>query len=116
MKFINEGRILRVIDGDTVIMLLNLGYETYKECRIRLMGVNTPEIRGEQREEGLKSKEFVNKFLNKKVIVTSDGKKDKYGRWLCKISINGQDLTELLIREGLGEQYPKWFNFIRRMF
>ena len=110
MELKHEGRILRVTDGDTLIVLLNLGYEVYREIKIRLEGIDTPEIKGEERAEGLKVKEFVKKYIgNKELVVISNGTRDKYGRWVCRVEINKQDLTDLLLKENMGEKYPKWF-------
>jgi micrococcal nuclease len=48
--------IISVYDGDTVTALVDLGFFVKKEAKLRLYGIDTPEIRGEEREKGLISK------------------------------------------------------------
>lgn len=50
-------RIVRVIDADTIEVVLDLGFDMRRKMAIRLAGVNAPETRGEEREHGLRVKE-----------------------------------------------------------
>lgn len=51
---------MRVIDGDTVVLDIDLGFDTWlRNQTIRLYGLNTPEITGEEKPEGLKSKAWL---------------------------------------------------------
>ena len=86
---------MKVIDGDTLVL------ETGR--KVRLVGVNAP-------EKGVKgyetSKKFVEKLcLNKDVDYKIDSKKefDKYGRTLGVILVNGKNLNQILLQEGLAE-------------
>jgi len=54
-----KAEVVRVIDGDTFDVRLDVGFDTHIFKRIRLLGVDTWEIRGEERERGLIAKEFV---------------------------------------------------------
>ena len=84
-----------VTDGDT-IEVDGLG-------KVRFVGVNTPE-RGV--EGYICSKRFVQKFcLNKEVSLDIDDSKytDKYGRYLAVVIVDGQNLNEMLLKEGLAE-------------
>ncbi len=100
--------VLKIIDGDTIDVDLDLGFKIHTKQRLRLYGINTPEIRGEEREEGLKSKKFVESHLpvGKEILVkTQKDKTGKYGRYLATIIVDGVNLNELLIAEGLAERY-----------
>lgn len=84
-----------VVDGDTIYL------DNGK--KIRFVGVNTPE-RGV--EGYIASKNFVQKFcLNKKVGIDIDDAKhtDKYGRTLAVVIVDGKNLNEMLLKEGLAE-------------
>ena len=84
-----------VTDGDT-IEVDGLG-------KIRMVGVNTPE-RGV--EGYICSKRFVQKLcLNKEVSLDIDDSKntDRYGRYLAVVIVDGKNLNEMLLKEGLAE-------------
>ena len=84
-----------VVDGDTIY--LDNGE------KVRFVGVNTPE-RGV--EGYIASKNFVQKFcLNKEVGLDVDKakNKDKYGRTLAVVIVDGKNLNEMLLKEGLAE-------------
>lgn len=86
-----SAKILKVIDGDTVDVLIDLGFNIHHKARVRLYGVNTPESRTKDLAEkslGLKAKEFTADWTNRHqqvFIKTIAGKDDKYGRILAQI-------------------------------
>ena len=85
----------KVVDGDTIY--LDNGE------KIRFVGVNTPE-RGV--EGYITSKNFVQKLcLNKEVGIDIDDSKhnDKYGRTLAVVIVDGKNVNEMLLKEGLAE-------------
>ena len=85
----------QVVDGDTIYL------DNGK--KVRFVGVNTPE-RGA--DGYISSKNFVQKFcLNKKVGLDIDDAKhnDKYGRTLAVVIVDGKNLNEMLLKEGLAE-------------
>ena len=111
----------RVIDGDTIIANVDLGFDTWKKVRVRFAGVNTPETRTrdkEEKERGLKAKARVQSIMDmneNKVRLEVHGM-GKYGRALADILVEtvgtiadrGLTLTnvnKLLIKEGHGEEY-----------
>ncbi len=98
------GVVLRAIDGDT----LALGAE-----RIRLIGVDTPELRGARcTMEWAKAEEarvYVQRALNGARSVDIERREveppKRYGRTLAIVRVDGADLAALLIKEGLGRPY-----------
>lgn len=79
--------LTRVIDGDTIVGDIDLGFKMKMfDQHLRLYGINTPEIRGSQREQGLFVKEFVISILTSDVpiVITSKGK-DSFGRVLSNV-------------------------------
>jgi len=100
----------RVIDGDTVDAMIDLGFDTWVHKRIRLQGINAPETRTRDLDE--KAQGFVTKDRLTDLLEAADGVfvlqshgVGKYGRCLGTIIIENENINELLIREGLAEVY-----------
>ena len=91
----------RVIDGDTVDLIVDLGFHVRVYQRFRLVGVNTPELRGAESQQGIAAKAFVQSILpiGFRVIVESS-KTEKYGRWLGDILLQSsgtiQSVSQLI--------------------
>jgi len=101
-----------IYDGDGSFgSVVDLGMGIYLHKKIRLFGVDTPEMRGEQHDAGQVVRDFVRKLaLGKKVVIkTQKDATGKYGRLLAEISIeyNGEhiDLSELLVQQGFAKRY-----------
>lgn len=105
-----RANIIDVYDGDTVTAIVELGFHVKSELKLRLYGIDTPEIRGEEREKGLISKARLESLiLGKDVIIkTYKDKQEKYGRWLADIyQIDNQEksVNKILLEEGLAKEY-----------
>lgn len=79
----------RVVDGDTYDLDIDLGFEIRAVTRVRLLGVNTPEVIGATRQQGLAAAAFAQQWFDRyegRVIVRSfkSKVKEKYGRWLVE--------------------------------
>jgi len=127
-----EAELVRVVDGDTIILRLHkdfmfpvdFGFNISDEVHLhkssvqtfRLLGINTPEVVGEEKVKGLQAKEALVRFIeNATLRVVSHGK-DKYGRWLGTlymkpVGTNGNvpipevNVNDWLISEGLAVPY-----------
>ena len=100
--------VRRVYDGDTITVDIDLGFDfLVKNQKIRLLGINAPEIRGESREKGLISRDFLrNKISGKWIIIkTKKDKKGKYGRWLGELFLDEKNINKSMISEGMAEKY-----------
>lgn len=100
----------KVYDGDTITVMIDLGFDTFRIESIRLYGIDTPEIRGEERPEGLISKQYVLDKINNSYDITLRTEKDrtgKYGRYLGTFYIDGVNLNEELIEQGLAIEFMK---------
>lgn len=104
--------VTKVVDGDTIDALVDLGFDTWKQVRIRLNGINTPESRTRDLEEkarGLAAKARLKEILKEnknKFILVSHGV-GKYGRCLGEIFLttDGDSVNNLLISEGHAVEY-----------
>ena len=102
--------VRKVYDGDTVTVDIDLGFDVVlKDQKIRLTKINAPEVRGEQRPEGLKSRDALrDKIGNKWIrIKTQKDKKGKYGRWLGEIWLEDVCINDWLLSEGFAKPYIK---------
>tara|TARA_E500000178_G_scaffold340535_1_gene383348 strand:+ start:432 stop:845 length:414 start_codon:yes stop_codon:yes gene_type:complete len=110
IMYIYNAQLTRVVDGDTIDASVDLGFDTWKKVRIRLVGINAPESRTrdlEEKKRGLATKERVIKLLEEnknKFILHSQGV-GKYGRCLGEIYLDNINLNKQLVSEGLAEEY-----------
>ena len=99
--------IKKVVDGDTVDIVLNLGFNVLHAVRVRLAGIDTPESRTRDLDEkarGKLAKKFLENWLSqehekKKIVIKTFKKsKGKFGRALAEIWVNdvnvNQDMVE----------------------
>ena len=102
-----------VIDGDTIDVLADLGFGVRMECRLRLVGINTPESRTRNLEEktlGLAAKAFL-----KSAIAESDSieflshERGKYGRVLATLYTvkrgKKTNVNTLMVKRGHAREY-----------
>ena len=99
----------KVYDGDTITAIIDLGFNTQTVQNLRLAGVDTPEVRGTEREQGLVARDYLRELiLNKEITVkTIKDKTGKYGRYLAIIYLEEENINELLLTKGYAEVYPK---------
>jgi micrococcal nuclease len=105
-------KVSRVIDGDTVDVIIDLGFDISLAKRIRLSGVDTPESRTRDLEEkkfGLEAKEWLKEHLAaaKEILIRTDLGDEKYGRVLGILYTDGDDisLNEHIIEQGYAWKY-----------
>ena len=110
--------INRVVDGDTIDVTIDLGFELYKKERVRVAGVDTPEKRTrnlEEKELGIHATNWLKKQLedtiagDEELIIRTElkGGVGKYGRllgWLY-IGDNNISINEQMIAEGYAWSY-----------
>ena len=105
--------VVRVVDGDTVVFKVDLGFKMTTEQSFRLYGIDTPELRSRdpnERERAQAAKAFVQGILpvgEKVTLVTH--KADKYGRWLAEVysphGIKEPSVNKLLVSHGHAIEY-----------
>lgn len=108
MDYKYHAYVTHVYDGDSITVDIDLGFKVkLSGVKLRLAGIDTPEIRGDEREQGLISKAAVEqRILHKEVIIKTDkDKTGKYGRYIATVYIDGLNLNEWLLNEGLAELY-----------
>ena len=105
-------KVLKVIDGDTIDVILDMGFDILYKQRVRLFGIDTPEGRTRDKVEkvyGLKSKEFLKENLKKaKKISIKTYKGDetgKFGRILGDVWIDGKSVNQLMCNKHHAVEY-----------
>ncbi len=93
----------RVVDGDTIDIVIDLGFSILHKCRVRLFGIDTPESRTrdlDEKSRGKLAKDFLSFCLassDEHVIKTSVDGKGKFGRVLGEIYCDGKNINLLMI-------------------
>jgi micrococcal nuclease len=106
-----KATIVNVVDGDTVDAIIDLGFNIQIKERLRLYGIDTPEIRTkdlEEKEKGFAAKDFVKEaILNKEVMIDTTKGTGKFGRYLATIYYgeNNTNLNEELLEKGYAKPY-----------
>ena len=104
---------LAVVDGDTL---------AWCDERIRLVGFDAPEIRypfakcDRERQKGARAKARLNELIqfNRPLLrLERIGQQDRYGRTLARLYVGGEDVAEIMVREGLARSL-KWDRGERR--
>jgi micrococcal nuclease len=107
-------KVENIVDGDTIDVLIDLGFDILFQSRVRLAGIDTPESRTKDLKEkalGLESKEYLKKHLKdaKSVVIKTEkmDSSEKYGRILGWIYVNGdtESLNDKMINDGYAWGY-----------
>ena len=121
-------KVENVVDGDTIDVLIDLGFDILFSSRVRLAGIDTPESRTKDLKEkalGLESKEYLKKALKdaKSVVIKTEkmDSSEKYGSILGWVYINGDtvSLNDMMINDGyawgyLGDTKVKDFEALQK--
>ena len=124
--FVKE--VKSVVDGDTIDVLIDLGFDILFASRVRLAGIDTPESRTTDKAEkalGLESKEYLKKQLKdaKSVVIKTEkmNSSEKFGRILGWLYVNGdtESINDKMINDGyawgyMGETKIKDFEALKK--
>lgn len=109
-RWLWRARPVRVVDGDTVDVLIDRGFRATQVERVRLLGVDTPEVVGVTKVAGLAARDYVRVWIFGEPLADwpllletfkPDGR-DAFGRWLCAVwrVSDRRNLNEDLIAAG----------------
>ena len=113
-RFFYTATVNDVYDGDTFTVDIDLGFDmVIKGQKIRLAGVDTPEMRGKEKVKGVIVRDFVRDLILNKVIyikTIEKTRKGSFGRWIADVYFTptgkGKSLSESLLEE----EYALVFN------
>ena len=95
-------------DGDTCYI-----YIDNRKEKIRLLELDTPEISKPKCEKeylrGIEARDFINQLIEdaNSIIIETDYSKDYFGRTLAYLIVDGVDVSNLIIEQGMGVKYQK---------
>jgi micrococcal nuclease len=97
-------KVERVVDGDTVDVVLNLGFDIMYKSRVRLYGIDTPESRTRNLDEKARGKmasAFLESKINsgKKIVIQTKLKdsRGKFGRVLGDVVVDGVNVNQEMV-------------------
>lgn len=115
-------KVIKIVDGDTLDLQIDLGLETFVVTRVRLYGINAPDFK-----EGIDLKSAATHHLASLLSLPEPGgiyqpyyaltirtikdKKEKYGRYLAKIWLSHEDpdttpsLNDVMVKDGFAVPY-----------
>ena len=110
MMYEYSATLIKIVDGDTVDVLIDLGFNTTKKERVRLLGIDTPESATKDLAEkklGIEAKEYITQwFMKNTPFRLQTTKDDKYGRILGVFTgLDGKTLNTRLVDEGYAWAY-----------
>lgn len=95
------GKVIRVLDGDTIEVLVNK-----EPIRVRLADIDCPE---KKQPFGQVAKKYVLEIAAHEIVTVNARNKDRYGRTIGEVILpNGDSLNRLLIRDGYAWHYKKY--------
>ena len=98
----------RVIDADTLDVVLDLGFKLSLRTNVRLAHVDAPELNtqaGQDAKRFLKTLLTIELETNNPTLKVKTSKPDKYGRCLAEVTVNDIDLSAALIKHGHAKPY-----------
>jgi endonuclease YncB( thermonuclease family) len=105
-----KAKLLRVVDGDTVDAMIDLGFDTWVKKRVRLYGIDAPESRTknlDEKAQGKAATKRLSELLASSVgdfFIQSHGV-GKYGRCIGTLFIGECNINQQLLLEGHAEEY-----------
>lgn len=112
-----KGKLGRVVDGDTIDAVIDVGFKITINQRIRFAHINTPEIYrtprdSEEYRKGIKSKQYVEKRMKEndgQFIIKTGKDTGKYGRYIGEIFFKDSkiSLNDEMVEKGLAEKAEK---------
>lgn len=97
-----QALVERVVDGDTVVLLLDLGFDIHHRMKCRLARINAPEM---STPEGPPAKEHLTKLLPVGQVTVHSTALDKYGRALVEIFVGETCVNDAMLAEGYAKPY-----------
>jgi endonuclease YncB( thermonuclease family) len=101
-----RGKVTRVIDGDTAVVLVDFGMRVYHEARIRIKGINAPEIVGENRAAAFIAKAELTRLIEGRVVyLRTHNDSQSFNRYVADVFLSdGENVADLMVAGGYAEQ------------
>lgn len=105
-QYIRAVKVIDVQDGDSFTAEIDLGYRVRAVLKFRLNRINAPELR---EPAGKDARDFLriicSKTLSDFVVKTYKDPRDKYGRWLAELFVDGNNINDAMVNAGQAVYY-----------
>lgn len=107
MAYEYNATVLRVVDGDTVDVEVDLGFHIFIQMKLRLIGVNAPELKEDAGKVARDALTVLLPFGKQVTINTVRDRQEKYGRYLATIHTSGlsESVNDWLVDKGYAVRY-----------
>jgi micrococcal nuclease len=102
-----EATVLKVVDGDTIDVVIDLGFGIRIEHRARIRGINAPELRGPDAFAGKNARAMLEALINTHTLATRNvflkshkQDIDKWGRYVFDVYAGSLNLAEAMVNSG----------------
>lgn len=110
-----QARPDRIVDGDTLDAWIDVGFRITMHHRLRVLAVNTPEMRGPSRPDGIAARAFVIDWIERAheindewPLLVTTYEADSFGRWLANVrNRDGESLSYRLLDSGHAVPYGR---------
>lgn len=114
VNYVKSARLVKVVDGDTLRVIIDLGWNVKLQADIRLSRVNAPESRGYEREAGQYVTQQVVGWISERqlrcpeiIIHSLDFSSGKFGRAIAEVWVDGECLNDFLLEKKLAWEIDK---------
>ena len=105
-------KVTKVVDGDTIDVIIDMGFDILYKSRVRLFGIDTPESRTRNKDEkvrGLLAKKYLQEALKAGTSLSiktyKDNETGKFGRILGDVFIDGKSVNAQMVKDFMAVPY-----------
>lgn len=108
---LHPAKFLSVVDGDTADVDIDLGMDTTRRARLRLLRIDAPEMHDKDASIRLRANEakayLWQQLSSASELVLCTGKTDSFGRWLSEVWVDGVNVNQRLLDLGLAQPFVR---------
>ena len=102
-----NAKVLKIIDGDTIDVLIDVGFHINITHRLRVARVDAPELAGATHDAGVAVKEWLmDQILDEDVLIKTE-KSDSFGRYIAEVQYRGVNVNDEMLELKLVTQYKR---------
>ena len=105
-------KVTKVVDGDTIDVIIDMGFDIMYKSRVRLFGIDTPESRTrnlDEKKRGLLAKKYLQEALKAgktlSIKTYKDNETGKFGRILGDVFIDGKSINAQMVKDFMAVPY-----------
>ena len=105
-------KVTKVVDGDTIDVIMDMGFDIMYKSRVRLFGIDTPESRTrnlDEKKRGLLAKKYLQEALKAgktlSIKTYKDNETGKFGRILGDVFIDGKSINAQMVKDFMAVPY-----------